>query len=86
MRPTRQVALNWINYIERPEVHAGITNEVFYPNADAAARRFVRPELLNDPSVYPPEPVLKTLFLLKPLPSAIKRLEGRLWAQLKSRE
>lgn len=70
--------------IERPEVHADITNTVFYPNADAAARKFVRAEILNDPTVYPPEPVLKTLFLLKPLPAQIKRLEGRLWAQLKS--
>ena len=84
--PQPQAALDWINYIERPEVHAGITNVVFYPNADAAARKFVRPELLNDPTVYSPEPVLKTLFLLKVLPLAIKRLEGRLWAQLKSRE
>ena len=42
------------------------------------------PEILNDPTVYPPEPVLNTLFLLKPLPAQIKRLEGRLWAHLKS--
>jgi putrescine transport system substrate-binding protein len=82
--PHPEAALEWINYIERPEVHAGITNEVFYPNADAAARKFVRPEILNDPTVYPPDSVLKTLFLLKPLPAPIKRLENRLWAQLKS--
>ncbi|CAE6722358.1 Putrescine-binding periplasmic protein SpuD [Paraburkholderia domus] len=82
--PHPEAALDWINYIERPEVHAGITNEVFYPNADAAARKFVRPEILNDPTVYPPESVLKTLFLLKPLPAPIKRLEGKLWAQLKT--
>ncbi|MBB3259331.1 putrescine transport system substrate-binding protein [Paraburkholderia bannensis] len=82
--PHPQAALEWINYIERPEVHAAITNEVFYPNADTAARQFVRPEILNDPTVYPPDPVLKTLYLLKPLPATIKRLESRLWTQLKS--
>ncbi len=42
--PHPQAALEWINTIERPEVHAAITNEVFYPNADAAARKFMRPE------------------------------------------
>jgi putrescine transport system substrate-binding protein len=82
--PHTQAALEWINYIERPEVHAAITNEVFYPNADAAARKYVRPEILNNPTVYPPPDVLKTLFLMKPLPAGIKRLESRLWAQLKS--
>ncbi len=65
-------------------MHAAITNEVFYPNADAAARQFVRAEILNDPTVYPPESVLKTLFLLKQLSAPIKRLESRLWTQLKS--
>jgi putrescine transport system substrate-binding protein len=54
--------------IERPEVHADITNTVFYPNADAAARKFVRPEILNDPTVYPPEPVLKRCFCSSPCP------------------
>lgn len=82
--PHTQAALEWINYIERPEVHAAITNEVFYPNADAAARKFFRPEILHNPTVYPSPDVLKTLFLMKPLPAEIKRLESRLWAQLKS--
>jgi putrescine transport system substrate-binding protein len=82
--PHPEAALDWINYIERPEVHAGITNEVFYPNANVAARKFVRAEILNNPTVYPPESVVKTLFLLKPLPASIQRLENRLWAQLKA--
>jgi len=38
----------------------------------------------NDPAVYPPADVVKTLFLLKPLPLAILRLQTRLWTQFKT--
>jgi len=82
--PHVDAALKWINYIENPEVNAAITDEVFYPTANAAARKFVKPEIANDPSIYPPESVMKTLFLLKPLPSDIMRLQNRLWTQLKT--
>jgi putrescine transport system substrate-binding protein len=44
----------------------------------------VKPEIANDPSIYPPESVMKTLFLLKPLPADIMRLQNRLWTQLKT--
>src|SRR3546814_13543663 len=34
-------ALAFINYIETPEVHAAITNAMFYPNANKEARKQV---------------------------------------------
>jgi putrescine transport system substrate-binding protein len=77
-------ALAWINFIEKPEINAEITNKVFYPTANLEARKYVKPELANDPTIYPPESVMKTLFPLKPLPVEILRLEHRLWAKLKS--
>jgi putrescine transport system substrate-binding protein len=80
----KEAALKWINYIETPEVHAAITNEVFYPSANMEARKFVAKDVANDPGVYPPPEVLKTLFLLKPLPQDISRLETRLWTEFKT--
>jgi putrescine transport system substrate-binding protein len=65
-------------------VHAAITNEVFYPSANMEARKFVAKDVANDPGVYPPPEVLKTLFLLKPLPQDISRLETRLWTEFKT--
>jgi putrescine transport system substrate-binding protein len=79
-----EAALKWINYIETPQVNAEITNEVFYPTVNDAARKYVNPAIANDPTVYPPESVIKTLYLMKPLPPDILRLENRLWTQLKS--
>ncbi|RKP52498.1 polyamine ABC transporter substrate-binding protein [Trinickia fusca] len=80
----KEAALNWINYIETPQVHAAITNAVYYPSANAEAKKYVDPTIANDPAVYPPADVVKTLFLLKPLPPEIQRLQTRLWTEFKS--
>jgi glycine/D-amino acid oxidase-like deaminating enzyme len=82
--PHPEAALRWINYIEDPKVNAAITNEVFYPTANHAAREFVIPAVAQDPTVYPPDDVLKKMTLMKPTPIEIVRLENRLWAQLKT--
>lgn len=80
----KEAALQWINYIETPQVHAAITNAVYYPSANAEAKKYVDPKIANDPAVYPPADVVKTLFLLKPLPPEIQRLQTRLWTEFKS--
>ena len=80
----KDAAHEWINYIETPQVHAAITNAVYYPSANAEARKYVDKDIANDPAVYPPPEVLKTLFLLKPLPPEIQRLQTRLWTEFKS--
>ncbi|WP_206952278.1 polyamine ABC transporter substrate-binding protein [Trinickia acidisoli] len=82
--PHASAALQWINYIETPQVNAAITDAVYYPTANAAAKKFVDPKIANDPAVYPPENVVKTLFLLKPLPPEIQRLQTRLWTEFKT--
>ncbi|MFM0341517.1 polyamine ABC transporter substrate-binding protein [Paraburkholderia fungorum] len=82
--PHPQAALRWINYIEDPKVNAAITNEVFYPTANHAARQYVVPAVAQDPTVYPSDDVLKKMTLMKPTPVEIVRLENRLWSQLKT--
>lgn len=82
--PHAEAAFEWMNYIMRPEVQAAITNEVFYPNANQAADKFVRAEIRSNPMIYPGDDVMKTLYPLKGLPPDIRRLENRMWADLKS--
>lgn len=77
-------AHTFINYIETPEVHAAITNTMFFPNANKSAREFVNPEVANNPMIYPSQDVSQTLFVIKPQPLAIQRLQTRLWSELKS--
>ncbi|MGN6085968.1 polyamine ABC transporter substrate-binding protein [Trinickia sp.] len=80
----KDAALQWINYIETPQVNAAITDAVYYPTANAEARKYVNPKIASDPAVYPPADVVKTLFLLKPLPPEIQRLQTRLWTEFKT--
>ena len=82
--PDPALATRWINYIQDPKVNAAITNAVFYPTANMAARKYVNPEIANDPTIYPPASVVKTLFLLQPIPPETLRLMNRLWTQLKT--
>lgn len=82
--PNPKAANAFINYIETPEVHAAITNKMFYPNANKAARAFVVAEVANNPSIYPPPEVAQSLFVIQALPLDIQRLQTRLWAELKS--
>lgn len=77
-------AMAFINYMETPQVHAAITNTMYYPNANAEARKYVVKDVADNTAIYPPPDVAKTLFVIKPQPLNILRLENRLWAQLKS--
>jgi putrescine transport system substrate-binding protein len=45
-------AHKFINYIMRPEVHASLTNKVFYANPNPESRKFVKPEVANNPTVF----------------------------------
>jgi putrescine transport system substrate-binding protein len=65
-------------------VHAAITNNMFYPNANKAAREFVNKEIADNPMIYPEADVAKTLFVIKAQPMKIARLQTRLWAELKA--
>ena len=77
-------AHKWIDYIMRPEVHASLTNAVFYANPNKAARPFVKPELANDKAVFPDEAALKTMILPGVPDSATRRLITRTFTNFKT--
>jgi putrescine transport system substrate-binding protein len=77
-------ALKFIDYILRPEVIAAISNAVSYPNPNLAATTYVKPEIRDDPGIYPPEAVRRLLYIDAPAPRAYERLRTRLWIRCKS--
>jgi spermidine/putrescine-binding protein len=48
-------AYKFLNYIMEAEVNAAIVNGVSYASANVPAKKFITPEILNDPSIYPDE-------------------------------
>jgi putrescine transport system substrate-binding protein len=77
-------ALAFINFIQRPEVIARITNKVRYPNANRAADPFVAEEVKADPDIYPTPMMQKNLYTITPNNQSEQRLFMQVWSRFKS--
>jgi putrescine transport system substrate-binding protein len=77
-------AHKWIDYILRPEVHASLTNTVFYANPNKEARKLVKAELANDKSVFPDASALDTMIVPGVPDQATRRLMTRTFTSFKA--
>jgi putrescine transport system substrate-binding protein len=77
-------ALKFIDFIMRPEVHAGLTNKVFYPNPNKESRKFINPSVANDPTVFPPEADMKKMALPNAISNDIRRQMTRIYTSFKT--
>jgi putrescine transport system substrate-binding protein len=77
-------AHKWINYILRPEVAAGLTNKVFYANPNKASRPFVKPEIANNPTVFPNDEQLRNMAAPDAIGNDIRRTMTRLYTSFKT--
>jgi putrescine transport system substrate-binding protein len=77
-------AHKFIDYILRPEVHAGITNKVFYANPNKESRKFIKPEVANDPTVFPSEADMKKMSVPEAINNDIRRLMTRTYTSFKT--
>src|SRR5215469_2506637 len=82
--PHPENALAYMNYILRAEVAAAITNAVSYPNPNAAATPLVKPEIRDDPGVYPPEAVRRVFHGDVPATRDYERARTRGWNLVKA--
>ena len=79
-----EAAHAFINYILRPEVHASLTNTVFYGNPNAASKQFVKPELANNPTIFPPESEIKKMAVMRDIPNDVRRVQTRVFTDFKA--
>jgi putrescine transport system substrate-binding protein len=82
--PHPRAAHKFINFILDPHVIADITNDIHYGNDNLSARPFVKPEILDDPAIYPPPQVRARLFLPTEYDAKYQRLQTRAWTRIKS--
>lgn len=82
--PHSENAYLFVNYILRPEVTADISNFVYYANPNEAARRMLKPEVLNNPGIYPDEAAWDLLYPVYFGEPKQERLRTRTWARVKS--
>jgi putrescine transport system substrate-binding protein len=82
--PHRENGEKFIDFLLRPEVIAGVTNTVRYPNAVPASLPMVDKAIAQDPNVYPPEAERARFFTIGPVPAEAARARSRMWARLKA--
>ncbi len=74
----------FINYIMRPEVHASLTNKVFYANPNKASREFVKAEVAKNPTVFPSSAEMAVMVPPKALNNDIRRQITRVYTAFKT--
>jgi spermidine/putrescine-binding protein len=73
----------FLDYILEPEVNASIVNGISYASANVPARKFIRPQILNDPAVYPPEEALVRCEFVKDIGEATEVMD-EYWTEIKA--
>ncbi len=79
-----EAAHQFINYILRPEVHASLTNTVFYANPNKASLKFVKPDVANNKTIFLPPEDLKKMFVSETLPQDLRRVQTRTFTSFRA--
>lgn len=74
----------FINYILRPEVHASLTNKVFYANPNAASMKFVTKNVAENTTIFLSDADKKLMHAPDSLPQPIKRVQTRVFTSFKA--
>jgi putrescine transport system substrate-binding protein len=77
-------AHKFINYILRPEVHAGLTNAVTYANPNKAATEFVDPEIRNNKTIFLSDADVANLIPPGNVDNNTRRTQTRLFTRFKT--
>ena len=73
----------FINYILRPEVHASLTNKVFYANPNKASLKFVKKDVAKNKSIFL-RPTTARMTAPDAVPQDIRRVQTRIFTSFKA--
>ncbi|HEU4843375.1 MAG TPA: extracellular solute-binding protein [Burkholderiaceae bacterium] len=74
----------WINYILRGQVHASLTNKVFYANPNTAGMKFVRKDIASNKTVFLSDADKQRMAAPEAVPADIRRHITRIFTKFKS--
>jgi spermidine/putrescine-binding protein len=80
--PNKENAYKFINYQLRPEIAAAFSNEATY--ATSVPNSLVKPEILNDKTVYPSEAEINDSFVFESLNPTQLKMQNKLFLQFKA--
>ncbi len=74
----------FINYILRPEVHASLTNKVFYANPNLPSLKFVRKDIAANKTIFLPQDTMKRMIAPEPTTLETRRMMTRIYTRFKT--
>lgn len=81
--PHPDAAHAFINYMMTPEVIARNSAATQYANGNKGANPLMDPEVTSNPGIYPPDDVMKTLFLVTAYSQKEQRVLNKIWETIK---
>ena len=82
--PRPDLAHQFINFMLEGKNSADLTNLIGSGNPNTDAMKYIKPEILKLPAVFPPKDVQAKLEQLKELTPAQRRLRNKLWTEIKA--
>jgi len=82
--PRPDLALKFINFMLDGKNSAELTNLIGSGNPNTDAQKYIKPELLKYPAIFPPKELQAKLEQLKDLTPAQRRLRNKLWTEIKA--
>lgn len=77
----RPLAEKLLNFLMRPDIAAQVINEITYAKPVEGSRELVKPEIRDDPVVYPPNSALTNAEVILPLSPDAEKAYGEIWKQ-----
>jgi len=82
--PRADLALKFMNFMLEGKNSSELTNLIGSGNPNLDAVKYIKPEILKNPAIFPDKAVEAKLEQLKELTSAQRRLRNRLWTEIKA--
>jgi spermidine/putrescine transport system substrate-binding protein len=82
--PRPDLALKFIDFMLEGKNSAELTNLIGSGNPNVDAVKYIKPEILKNPVIFPDKTVQPKLEQLKDLTAAQRRLRSRLWTEIKA--
>jgi putrescine transport system substrate-binding protein len=82
--PHKDNAYKFLDFMLRPDIAAGIANAVHYANANRASWEYIKPEILNNPAIFPDDEIWELLYPIRTSGPKRERERTRALARVKS--
>ncbi len=82
--PHVDYAHQFINFMLEADNSAQASNFLSYASGNKAAQALIKPEIMNNPAIYPDQQTLDNLYIKQPYDSKTLRVSTRMWTKIKS--